>query len=46
MRCIVRAVADYKNAVVDGRRALGTGIYAARIHLSQRHLQNKYHQQH
>ena len=29
IRCIVRAVSDYKNAVVDGRRAFGTGIYAA-----------------
>jgi len=32
--CVLRAVADYKNAVVDGRRAVGTGIYPARVHLT------------
>jgi len=31
------AVADYKNAVVDGCRAVGTGVYAARIHLQRCH---------
>lgn len=33
VRGVMRAVADNQNAMVDGCRAVRTGIYAARIHL-------------